>query len=311
MIIIKMEETTISQIQEDRLFESLAEVISEGVYYVTADHTILFWNKKAESITGYSRLEVTGMPCSIGILQIAGESNCTECGSQCPLAATLLDGETREVEALLHRKGGDSLRTRLRCMPVRDHDGKILGAIEVFSDRSAALESMKELKRLRHEANTDSLTGIGNRRMAELALNQLKLASEQGESLFGVVFFDIDHFKKINDEWGHPAGDLVLKQVAKMVSKALRSEDVFCRWGGEEFVILVPKSTAPFLSEIGERIRLLVQESRLNVAGHNLQITISVGLSLHVPGESAKKTVARADSLMYVSKENGRNRVST
>lgn len=296
---------------EDNLFENLAAGISEGVYYVTADHVVVFWNKKAETITGYTRFEVTGMNCSNSIFHPFDETNCDQCTSQCPLAATLADGETREVDAYLRKKSGEKLPARLRCSPVRDHDGKILGAIEVFSDKTFPSDTTEEIERLRQEANTDSLTGVGNRRFAELVLHQFEGVEGNSGPPFGVIFFDIDHFKDINDSWGHDVGDLVLQQIAWTVKKFLRPEDLLCRWGGEEFVVLVPKASETLLIEIGERIRLLIQESPLRVEERDLKYTVSVGVSLHLKDESVRKTITRADDLMYQSKKAGRNRVST
>jgi len=301
--------TAIPRILEASLFETLADGVSEGVYYVTSDHTVLFWNKQAEHISGYSQIEITGMACSDSILHVSDEINCARCSSQCPLAATLNDGQVREVDAFIHKKNGQRVPAKLRCSPVRDLAGKIQGTIEVFRE-TGRTDPLKELQKLRHEANTDALTGIGNRRLAELLLAKLQAEQDRESPPFGVVFFDIDRFKEINDSWGHLAGDQVLRQTARVVKKALRSIDALCRWGGEEFLALVPEITPVLAAEIGERVRRTVEETQVSAHGEALRWTISVGVTLHRSGEKAIATVQRADELMYASKSRGRNRVS-
>ena len=296
---------------EDRLFEGLADGVSEGVFYVTNDHTIVFWNKRAEVLSGYSRFEVTGMPCSLKILHSVDENRCDECDQHCPLAATLNDGRTREVDAVLQKKGGEVVPAWLRCSPVRDSTGTILGAIEVFAEKRAVrLDLSLELKRLRHEAATDQLTGVANRRHAEQILRHLQRTARTTQIPFGVLFLDIDRFKGINDQWGHQAGDAALRHIAKVIQSSLRSMDSLARWGGEEFLVAVPGVGLAGLAEVAERVRLAVQNTPLSFQGKSLSLTLSAGVSQYVPGEAVRQTVRRADALMYDSKRAGRNRVS-
>jgi len=306
-----MKENSIPDKVVDNLFESLADGVSEGVYYVTTNHVILFWNKKAEMLTGYTRLEVTGMSCSDSIFHDSDESNCGRCSSVCPLSATLKDGHVREVDAFLHKKSGERMPARVRCSPVRNREGTILGAIEVFTEKTQVLETNEEVEKLRREASTDPLTGAGNRRLVALAIRQFQQGKRSEQIPFGVIFFDIDHFKAFNDTWGHDTGDLVLRETARVVRESLRKQDLLCRWGGEEFVVLVPECSEGLLVEICERIRYSIQEARFRVKGQDLHVTVSVGGALHFKGERVRKTIARADDLMYEAKKAGRNQVST
>jgi diguanylate cyclase (GGDEF)-like protein len=127
---------------------------------------------------------------------------------------------------------------------------------------------------------------------------------------FGVIFIDIDHFKEVNDTYGHAVGDGVLRMVAHALKNSLRSFDFVGRWGGEEFIIILPNITSDVLAMVAERCRAKVQECTFQTEGRELSVTISAGAVLAEPGEEVDQVVKRADVLMYRSKHGGRNRVT-
>lgn len=149
------------------------------------------------------------------------------------------------------------------------------------------------------------------RRLGELHLATLVAAVGAAEAALGVIFIDVDHFKAINDSHGHRAGDRVLRMVGRSMAAALRRGDLPIRWGGEEFVCLLPGVDAAGLAAAAERVRMLVSGSWLDHYGTRLRVTISVGATLARSGESPADLVERADRLMYQSKQAGRNRVTT
>ena len=160
---------------------------------------------------------------------------------------------------------------------------------------------------LRKEVLTDKLTGIGNRRYAEINLDRLDATMRESRVPFGVLFVDIDHFKQVNDTLGHDVGDRVLAMVAKTLTATLRPLDAICRWGGEEFVVLSSNVTVEGLAIIAERLRMLVQESWLEHGGRMTKVTVSLGGAVAAEGEPAREVLARADKQVYLSKDNGRN----
>ena len=168
---------------------------------------------------------------------------------------------------------------------------------------AAALEENREL------ASRDPLTGLLNRRhMLEL------LHLEQRRCLRGVrtmllAQMDIDHFKAINDTYGHGTGDLALQAFADHVRENIRSSDVFSRWGGEEFVLLLSDTHAEGAMQTLQRVRLAVQNAVIAGAPAALKMTVSIGLAEHIPGESIEVTLDRADKALYCAKRAGRNQV--
>jgi diguanylate cyclase (GGDEF)-like protein/PAS domain S-box-containing protein len=290
--------------------EILLETLFDGVYGVDTDRGIFVWNKSAERITGFSRSEVMGRCCSANILQHINSEGENLCATGCPLSEAMRDGVARESNIYLHHKLGHRVPVSVRITPVRNAEGIIVGALEVFTDNSSALQIIDELEALKKEACLDRLTGVANRRFGEISLQTRAYEWGTQEIPFGVVFMDVDNFKEINDSHGHRTGDEVLLMVAKTITSLLRRQDVICRWGGDEFVaILHPVSKSDF-KRIVERIRIFIESSFVMVGTEPIRVTASIGATLSLPGDSSETILHRADALMYASKSAGRNRVT-
>jgi diguanylate cyclase (GGDEF)-like protein len=121
---------------------------------------------------------------------------------------------------------------------------------------------------------------------------------------------DLDEFKNVNDTYGHVAGDAALVTVVQTLSGCLRASDVLGRWGGDEFLVILPGITKEILADTSERCRALVAQSTVPVEGAQIQVTISVGAAMVAPGDSVESLLNRADQHLYRRKESGRNRVS-
>jgi len=172
-------------------------------------------------------------------------------------------------------------------------------------------ESRAELERL---SVTDALTGLANRRllMAELA-RELRRSERHSTSL-AVLMLDVDHFKRFNDTYGHPAGDVVLNRVATTLRKCVRDVDTVSRYGGEEFLVMLPETPAREAAQVAERIRAGTQADRFSPDGGGalLNITVSVGYAVYPEnGKTVETLIEAADQALYKSKASGRNRVSS
>lgn len=292
------------------LYEKLLENLFDGVYYVDTNKQISFWNKAAERITGFSSDEVMGHCCSENILRHIDDEGTNLCVEGCPLGDTLTDGKIQERSAYLHHKDGHRVPVSIRVTPIKNDKGDIIGAIEIFSDNSNRLEMMKEMEQLKNEVYIDALTQVGNRKFGEMTL-ETKLFDFRTHSVpYGVIFLDVDHFKKFNDTFGHDIGDQVLITVAKTIKNVIRKLDVVCRWGGEEFIVIVPNVTLDLLKIIAERIRIFIAKSFIMKNDEKLTVTVSIGATLARSRDTNEIIVKRADALMYQSKSNGRNQVT-
>jgi diguanylate cyclase (GGDEF)-like protein len=158
------------------------------------------------------------------------------------------------------------------------------------------------------ESRIDYLTGIYNRRMfTELLQAELQRARRYGSDL-SLILFDLDHFKKINDTYSHNTGDHVLKQVARLVSDHIRAHDIFTRWGGEEFIVLIPRCDREQAVSLAEKLRCLCEAHDFSF---ELQVTASFGVTQLKPDDNADSLIARADEALYLAKRNGRNRTES
>ena len=177
------------------------------------------------------------------------------------------------------------------------------GLLATFTDITQDSDLESDRKR---QALTDELTGLSNRRAGEQAVARETARAIRTERPLSFTLFDVDHFKRINDTFGHATGDLVLQEVARFLQVFLRRGDTAIRWGGEEFLVIVCDVAIDGARSFAERVRKAIELLRVGDVG---QITISAGTAELILGEDPEGTIARADANLYVAKSRGRNRV--
>ncbi|OHB26364.1 MAG: hypothetical protein A2X84_07260 [Desulfuromonadaceae bacterium GWC2_58_13] len=174
-------------------------------------------------------------------------------------------------------------------------------------------ELMEANAKLREMAFRDGLTGLYNHRyFQELLTREMSRAVRYGSTL-SLMMFDIDHFKLVNDAYGHPGGDVILRKLAALVQDCMRTSDVVARYGGEEFAVILPMTDSGGCRVFAERLRRKVEQMETNIDGSPVKITVSIGLATYEPGMAAtdkSQMVDAADRALYQSKKNGRNRIS-
>lgn len=156
--------------------------------------------------------------------------------------------------------------------------------------------------------NHDPLTGIYNRRYFDTFIEQSISTFFRDKTPFQIIMFDIDHFKRINDTYGHPCGDYILKVLASLINNEIRELDIFTRIGGEEFAIILPETNIKDGEKIARKIRKMIEEFPFHYHNISIQVTISIGLATY-NGESLEELMDRVDSALYKAKTNGRNQV--
>ena len=175
----------------------------------------------------------------------------------------------------------------------------------LVAERTAQLEAAN--RELRALSLTDALTGLANRRRLNEALEQEWLRSGRAEHELALILLDIDHFKAVNDQHGHPVGDQVLVELAQLLRQGVRGSDVVGRWGGEEFLVLSPDTGLAGAMALAEKLRETIAQHRFAVVGHK---TSSFGVATLNRSEELPQLLARVDAALYRSKSTGRNRVS-
>lgn len=290
-------------------YKTMLENMYEGIYFVDNERQITFWNKGAERITGFSASEVIGKHCFNNILNHVDDLGTRLCTQGCPLHKTIIDGEMREASVYLHHKSGFRVPVSVRTVAITEN-GTIIGAIEIFIDDSEKHEVLKTVEEYKALAMRDQLTELPNRRFIDSFLtSKFKEFKELGMP-FGVLFMDIDHFKAVNDTYGHDIGDIVLKTVAETCTRVIRAQDLLGRYGGEEFIVAFTGIDETTLQKKAEQIRMLVEHSVLRAESYELSVTISIGGTMILDEDDLDSVLKRADTLMYNSKSSGRNRVT-
>lgn len=209
---------------------------------------------------------------------------------------------------------------------VEDHEGMIVGQItqgelisriytrwsELVRHNDARLKEMNRALKVRATkfeelSVVDHLTGVYNRVKFELELQkEIDRVRRYKSQSFSIIFFDVDHFKKVNDTHGHATGDLVLQKISHCISKQMRITDIFARWGGEEFVAILPSTALEDAITVADKLRASISELVLDEVGH---VTCSFGVGEYRTEDTFHSIILRADKAMYQAKANGRNRV--
>ena len=261
---------------DEGFYADLLDQISDGVYFVDTARRITYWNSGAERISGYGAGEVLGHSCA---------------------------------EVFLHHKDGQRVPVRVRGQALRDPDGTIVGSVEVFHTRPSSPYTAE--RRAGVQDSLDPVTGLPPRLLGEPHLSALSQAVAEESMTLGVLFIDADHFKDVNDTFGHKTGDDVLRMLGQSLANGLRRGDVLMRWGGEEFLALLPGADQASLAAAAERVRMLIENSWIQKGAEQVRVTVSIGAILARAGETPDELVDRADRFMYLSKRGGRNRVTT
>lgn len=288
-------------------YERIVENLHDGLYFVDRDRVITYWNKAAEQISGFTANEVVGKSCSDNILTHVDSDGNNLCTGMCPLAATIADGKPREAEVYMHHKDGHRIPVSVRVSALTDRDGYIIGGVELFTDISNQAANDLRVKELEKLALLDNLTQLANRNYIEREIQSRFEEKKRFNVPFGILFIDIDHFKKYNDIYGHPAGDEVLNFVANTFVANTRPFDIYGRWGGEEFIGIIRNINGKDLELLGNRLRSLTENSYIIHENEKLYVTISIGATLANENDTIHTLIKRADTLMYKSKAAGRN----
>ena len=179
----------------------------------------------------------------------------------------------------------------------------------ILQSTQAALSKQISIERLTDAAIIDPLTGCYNRREFENQLKKNMARSVRHKNSLSIFMFDLDHFKDINDRYGHPAGDQVLKEVSAAVESSIRKGDILARYGGEEFIAILPGTDQQKAKELAERLREAISRLDIRNGDRSLSVTASFGVAEMQPGTTMDRLVAEADAMLYKAKKNGRNTV--
>ncbi|WP_158264948.1 diguanylate cyclase domain-containing protein [Blastopirellula marina] len=289
--------------------ESLVRHIHDAVIYLDLNLEIVGWNQAAERLTGLTREAVEGHQWSSELLGMADQNGRRLQPENDPVRAAIT-GASQTIDRLSIRNAANKFVTvTAHVVPVIGEDGKTIGVTIQMHD-TTSMESLEEqIESLHYKATRDPLTGLVNRAEMDRALSEMVERHTAAGKACSVIICDIDFFKRINDTYGHQAGDEALTGFAKLLQAYARPGDVTARYGGEEFVVLCPNSNNETAAALAERIRSeLASISQQALGGKNM--TASFGVTEIQHGDTADTILNRADRALLQSKELGRNIVT-
>lgn len=294
-------------------YKKLIELVHEGVYFVDLNRKIRFWNKGAERISGFKSEEMVGRFCYENSLNHVECKSDGLCHGNCSIIQNNLDGNERSKTVFLHHKNGHRVKVKINTTPIYSEE-TIIGTAEHFTEiaESNLMVEMDNTGEIPLEilALYDPLTRLPNRRYIEKFMSERYSEYKQFKISFAVIFIDIDNFREINNNYGHEIGDQVMKMIAKTYINTIGKADLVGRWGGEEFVAVIPGIHKNQLANLCEDLRRLTELSILRYDNKEISITVSIGGTLFQAEDSLKTVLRRADELMYKSKLDGKNRIS-
>ncbi len=294
----------------DGVRESLLENLSDGVYFVDRNRRIMYWNRGAERIAGFTPDEVLGQRCADGLLEHCDESGRILCGERCPLLATINDGRQREVHVYLQHKDGHRKPVRICASPIRDASGAIVGAIESFNEEIGFGHSRQPAAHSTNAFTIDPLTGVENRPTGETVLSDWIAQYQRSGHRFGLLFANVDSFDTMGERYGPKIGDDALTIVARTFVDNTRHNDHVIRWSEADFIILLAEADGTTLETTAERFRMLVTRSGLVADHRHIDLSISIGGTLVTPGDDPARIIQRTSTLLRQSTSGGRNRVT-
>ncbi|HEU4376720.1 MAG TPA: EAL domain-containing protein [Telluria sp.] len=287
--------------RSEERFRRIVHSAGEGIWEIDADANTTFVNPKMAAILGYTIEEMLARPLA-SFMDAEGLAI---------LDVNLVrrrEGIAERHEFKFVRRDGSDVWTSMATNPIFDGAGAYVGALALVTDITDRRASTEVIW---HQANFDELTGLPNRHMFMDRLRQEVKKADRGAAFLALLFLDLDHFKQVNDEYGHPMGDALLVEAARRIGACVRASDTLARLGGDEFTVILAG-----IDHVGsvERVAQALVEALarpFDLQGERLSISASVGVALYPPDAvNVGDLLARADQAMYASKQAGRNRFS-
>jgi diguanylate cyclase (GGDEF)-like protein/PAS domain S-box-containing protein len=284
-----------------KLFDAIISSSDDAIISKTTDGIITSWNRGAEVIFGYTAVEMVGKP--ILILLPTGHEN-----EEQEILERIRRGERVDhFETVRQRKDGTLIDVSVTISPIRDHDGKIVGASKIARDISLL---KKHQKGIEHIAYHDYLTGLPNRLLIIDRMKQTMSQALRTYHSFAVCYIDLDGFKQVNDKYGHKAGDALLLEIATRMQNVVRPYDTLGRVGGDEFVLLLPHypEESDHYQLVMHRIRDEINKPVQLENSGKVNVSVSMGVTLFPEDNSDYDSLLHhADAAMYQAKKLGRN----
>jgi diguanylate cyclase (GGDEF)-like protein/PAS domain S-box-containing protein len=295
--------------RSERFLNTIFESINDPFNIIDSDYRIIKANESYAKMRGKTIEQLIYQRC-YEVLQ-----NRKDICEGCSVKVTFETGEPYTKEKLVSYTGDSKIWLEIYTYPIFDEMGRVVSVIEYTRDitqrKMAEAERDILVDKLQYLYRTDDLTGLLNRRALIEELEDEVRRTKRYKSDLSLIICDIDYFKEVNDNFGHDTGDRVLQNVSDLIKESLRNTDIIGRYGGDEFLLILPETSMGRAKEIADRIRLAVKEFELQMEGNKpIRTTVSLGVAeFNADKENINGLIKRADNALYMAKGKGRNRV--
>ncbi len=295
------------QVDRKRIFEtSLLDNMHDAVLFVDTHLTIQLWNPGAERMTGILSKSVCHQQWLPGLLNLRDEKGDPVEAGDCPVACSIRSGVQSLRRLIIWGRSGRPIPVDTHVIPVITEDGQTRGAVLLLHDASSEISLERRCQSLHNEATTDPLTRVANRAEFDRVHEMFVATHAQRRLPCSLIICDLDHFKQVNDVYGHQVGDQVIRTLAGILKDSCRSGDLVARYGGEEFVMLCTDCDNATAARRAEEVRYLL--SRIVHPSMGAQsVTASFGVTEVQPGDTPETMLRRADRALLMAKARGRN----
>ena len=288
--------------------QKLLDNMYDGVVFLDNNLQITLWNHGAERLTGIDGAAVYQRPFKPSLFELCDEHGIRFSDADCPIAHVLHSGSQSLIRAQIRGRNDHDVAVDAHIMPVVGGDGTIHGVTLLLHDVSPETSLEERCQRLHEKAIRDPLTQVANRAEFDRVHGIFVETHLQRGLPCSLIICDIDRFKRVNDNYGHPAGDQVIKSFAQLLKSKCRSGDLVARYGGEEFVMLCADCGVATAFERTEQVRRAFAELPQPALGGQ-PVSASFGVTETQPGDTAETMLNRADRALLLAKESGRNMV--
>ncbi|RMF88679.1 MAG: sensor domain-containing diguanylate cyclase, partial [Planctomycetota bacterium] len=293
---------------DDVFRRAVLDSMSDGVLFVDRERRIRYWNHGMESMTGVAAESVCQRFWEPGILGLRNEQGNPIEPDNCPVTTALQCGMRMYRRLTLRGRHGHETPVNAQVLPIRREDNTVLGAAMIVHDASSEISMEQNLETLKDRVTKDPMTQVANRAEFDRTLEHLVQHYRQRNAIFSLIICDIDKFKRINDTFGHQAGDEAIKSLASLLRNHSRPGDLVARYGGEEFVLLCVDCDIGTATRRAEQIRQILARTPQSMLDGRC-ITASFGVTQVQPGDTAETVLRRADRALLMAKDRGRNMV--
>lgn len=292
--------------RDSLFFQKLVGDLRDGVVFTDSEGTITHWNTVMEQLTGINANAIVSQSWSNDCVRLRDRD--ADRADSCLVYDCLASGSMVARSMLIEQPDEEPTPVHVQVSPVAGATRGMHGTVIVVRDVSNEAVMQEQLETLHHRSTRDPLTQVANRSWFDENLQKLVDAANDGEQIFSLIICDIDHFKRVNDVYGHPAGDAALVNFASILNSHSREGDLVARYGGEEFLLLTPGCDNSNAANRAESIRRALESTPIpSLRGE--PVTASFGVTEYQAGDTPETIVSRADRALLRAKDNGRNRV--